>query len=264
MKISTLIKVTAASVALLVVAAPLAKADLMDDIKKAKKIRIASAMGTPLFSYVDSNLKPVGSDIETGQMIAAALGVEYELVEITNASRVPTVQTRKSDILVADLAITADRKKVIDFTVPYATLAIIVAAPKGSGVTDYASLKGKKVGLTRATVNDTLVTANAKEADIVRFEDDATLMTAAVSGQVDIVSTQTAVLDEINKRRASKPLDLAFIQQELNLGIALPQGEDRMKEWLNKWIVENFQNGKLPAMFKKYHNRDLPADLTSR
>jgi polar amino acid transport system substrate-binding protein len=54
------------------------------------------------------------------------------------------------------------------------------------------------------------------------------------------------------------------VQKSLDLGIALPQNEPKLKEWLNNWITEKFKSGELPAMFKKFHKRDLPADLLSR
>jgi len=262
MKFNKLFAVAAAALMTLSVAP--AMADSLADIKAAGKVRIAVAMGVPLFAFVDSNLKPTGSDVETARMIADALGVELELVEITNAARVPTIQARKADILVADLAITAERQKVIDFTVPYATLDIIVAAQPSVAISGYADLAGKRIGVTRATVNDTLVSKEAPGAEPVRFEDDATLITALASKQVDIVSTQTAVLAAINEKRADDPLEVKFVQQSLDLGIAVPQGEPQLRDWLNGWIKDNFANGKLPAMFKSFHNRDLPADLTSR
>lgn len=253
-----------ATAAAWLIAAPMAHADALDDIKKAKKIRVAVPMGTPLFAFVDAQLKPTGSDVETARLLAQDLGVELELVEITNAARVPTIQTGKADIAIADLAITAERKKVIDFSIPYATLNIIVAGPASASVKTYDDLNGKRVGVTRATVNDTLVTQQAKGAQVVRLEDDATLITAAVSGQVDIISTQTALIAAINEKRTKDPLEVKFVQQELNLGVAIPQGETRLKETIDAWLKTNFANGKLPALFKKFHNRDLPADLLSR
>ena len=51
-------------------AAQAALADQLDDIKKAGKIRIAIAMGTPLYSYADANMQPAGSDVETAQLLA--------------------------------------------------------------------------------------------------------------------------------------------------------------------------------------------------
>jgi polar amino acid transport system substrate-binding protein len=258
-----MLKVAAAAAALWVAAAPLAQAESLDDIQSTKKVRIAVAMGVPLFAFVDDKLQPTGSDVETAKMIAKDLGAELELVQITNAARVPTIQTHKADLLVADLAITDERKKAVDFTIPYATLNIVVAAPAGVAVKDYADLAGKRIGVTRATVNDMLVSQNAKDAEIVRFEDDATLITAAVSGQVDIVSTQNAVVDEMNKARSDK-LEIKFVQKELNLGIALPKGEPKLKAWLNDWIRKHFADGSLNATFKKFQNRDLPADLVDR
>lgn len=263
MMLSGVLKVAAAAAVLWVAAAPLAQAESLDDIQSTKKVRIAVAMGVPLFAFVDDKLQPTGSDVETAKMIAKDLGAELELVQITNAARVPTIQTGKADILVADLAITEERKKAVDFTIPYATLNIEVAAPAGVAVKDYADLAGKRIGVTRATVNDTLVTRNAKDAEIVRFEDDATLITAAVSGQVDIVSTQSAVVSEMNKGRSDK-LETKFVQQELNLGIALPKGEPKLKAWLDDWIKAHFADGSLNATFKKFHDRDLPADLVTR
>lgn len=253
-----------AAVALMAFAVAPAKADSLADIKAAGKVRIAVAMGVPLFAFVDKDLKPTGSDVETARMIAKSLGVDLELIEITNAARVPTIQARKADILVADLAITAERQKVVDFTIPYATLDIIVAGPAADKIADYPDLSGKRVGVTRATVNDQLVSEKAKDAIPVRFEDDATLITATASKQVDIVSTQTAVLAAMNEKRADAPLEVKFVQQSLDLGIAIPKEEPQLRDWLNAWIKENFANGSLPAMFKSFHGRDLPADLTER
>lgn len=265
MRIRKLLAATVTAVAALwLAAAPVAHADQLDDILKAKKIRIAVAMGIPLFAFVDKNVKATGSDVETARLLAHDMGVELELVEITNAARVPTIQTRKADLLVATLAITPERKKVIDFSTPYATLDIIVAAPPDIAIKGYDDLVGKKIGLTRATVNDSLVTKNAKGAEILRFEDDATLITAVVSGQVDIVSSQTTAIAAINERRTQNPVKVKFTQQELNLGIAMPQGEDRLKAWVNAWIKTNFENGKMNAIFSSFHDRDLPMDLLTR
>ena len=241
-----------------------ALADMLADVRKAGKIRVAVTMGIPLFAFMDTNLRPTGSDVETARMLAKAMGVELELVEITNAARVPTVQTRKADILVAALAITPERKRAIDFSIPYATLDIIVAGTPNLQVKDYADLVGKRIGVTRATVNDLMVTQNARGAEIVRFEDDATLITAVVSGQLDLVSTQTAVLAGMNEKRTANPLQVKFVQQELTLGIALPKGEPEMKAWLDDWIRKTYASGELNRMFSGFHGRDLPQGLVDR
>lgn len=248
---------------LLCTAAQAVMADQLDDIKKAGKIRVAIAMGTPLFSYADANLKPAGSDVDTAALLAKDLGVKLELVQITNAARVPTMQAKRADLIVADLSITPARAKVVDFSIPYAVITIIVGAPKDIKITGYPDLAGKTIGLTRATVNDTLTTQLAKGADIKRYEDDATLITSMVTGQINIFSSTPSNLAEMQKRAPGKNLELKFEQKTFDLGIAMSQGEPRLKTWVNNWVRTNQKNGKLNAIYKKYHGRDLPARITN-
>lgn len=264
MKRRYFLHVMAAASAAMLSMSSLAHADVLEDIKKAGKVRIAVAMGIPQYSFVDKDLKPSGSDVETARLIAKDLGVELELIEITNAARIPTIQTGKADMVVSALGITEERKKAVDYTVPYATLSIVVAAPKDVEIKGYEDLKGKRIGVTRATTNDQDITAKAKGANILRFEDDATLITAVVSGQLDIISSQSAVIGGINEKRSKGPVEIKFTQAETNLGIALRKGEDNLRNWLNEWVKTNFNDGKLRQVFREYHNRELPDDLLSR
>jgi len=92
-------------------------ADQLDDIKKAGKIRVAIAMGTPLFSYADANFSPrIGCG--HGRALAKDLGVKLELVQITNAA-VCRLAAKRADLVIADLSITPERRR-LDFSIPYA------------------------------------------------------------------------------------------------------------------------------------------------
>ena len=239
-----------------------AMADQLDDIKKAGKIRVAIAMGTPLFSYADANLQPAGSDVDTAVALAKDLGVKLELVQITNAARVPTLQAKRADLVIADLSITPERAKVVDFSIPYAVITIIVGGTKNENVKNYDDLNGKTIGLTRATVNDTITTQLAKGAQIQRYEDDATLITSVVTGQVDIFSSTPSNLAEMVKRAPNRNLELKFPQKDFDLGIAMNKDEPKLKEWVNNWVSTNQKNGMLNTIYKKYHGRDLPASVT--
>jgi len=220
-----------------------AMADQLDDIKKAGKIRVAIAMGTPLFSYADANLQPAGSDVDTAAALAKDLGVKLELVQITNAARVPTLQAKRADLVIADLSITPERAKVVDFSIPYAVITIIVGGTKNENVKNYDNLNGKTIGLTRATVNDTITTQMAKGAQIQRYEDDATLITSVVTGQVDIFSSTPSNLAEMVKRYPIKSRNtIAHIRKATQGHILLENCHPFMRElWGRHWIfAHNF------------------------
>lgn len=242
-----------AASAFLVLGTGAAHADLLKDIRDAKKIRIALDTGSPPYGFVNDAMKPVGSDVETAQMLAQDLGVALEIVQTTSPNRIPFLQTGKADIVVASLSVTPDREKVIDFSTPYAQILAVVAGPKAMQITGFDDLKGKKVATTRGSNNDKVVTTGAKDAQIVRYDDDATLVTAAVSGQADIIATSPAIVSTVLQKSPQKDMVTKFTMSTVPLGIGLRKNEPELKAWINDWVVKNTANGKLTAIYKKYH-----------
>jgi len=252
-KRSLLIRSLVASAALLAFGAGTAHADLLKDIREAKKIRIALDTGSPPYGFVDDAMKPVGSDVETAHLLAQDLGVAIEIVQTTSPNRIPFLQTGKADIVVASLSVTPEREKVIDFSVPYAQILAVVAGPKGASIKSFEDLKGKRVATTRGSNNDKVVTTGAKDAQIVRYDDDATLVTAAVSGQADIIATSPAIVGTVLGKAPQKDLEQKFVMQTVPLGIGLRKNEPELKAWINDWVAKNTANGKLAVIYKKYH-----------
>ncbi|HEX2012459.1 MAG TPA: transporter substrate-binding domain-containing protein [Roseateles sp.] len=239
--------------ALLALASGTAQADLLKDIRAAKKIRIALDTGSPPYGFVNDAMKPVGSDVETAQLLAHDLGVELDVVQTTSPNRIPFLQTGKADIVVASLSVTPEREKVIDFSTPYAQILAVVAGPKAAPIKGFEDLQGKRVATTRGSNNDRVATTGAKGAQMVRYDDDATLVTAAVSGQADIIATSPAIVTTVLAKAPQKDLVTKFVMQTVPLGIGLRKNEPELKAWLDDWVAKNTQNGKLTAIYKKYH-----------
>ena len=156
---STLLKAMLAFTA--VAAMGSAHAELLDDIKAAKKIRIAIDLGTPPYGMTDGKMNATGSDVETARLLAKDLGVELEIVQTTGPNRIPFLQTGKADIVVSSLSVTPEREKVIDFSVPYAQILSVVVGPKAEAIKSFDDLAGKRIATTRGTTNDKLATEGA-------------------------------------------------------------------------------------------------------
>jgi polar amino acid transport system substrate-binding protein len=195
-------------------AAHAAHADQLDDIKKAGKIRIAT------IQYAAVRLQR--RQAATGRLrrrccalLAQDLGVQLDLIQVANGGAGADLQSNRADIVVGSLSITPERLKVIDFSTPYAVISLIIGAPKSMAIKDYADLNGKRIGVTRATPNDTPTTQNAKGAEIMRYEDDATLITSMVTGQVEVFSSTPSNLQEMQKKAPGKNLEMKFEQKAL-------------------------------------------------
>jgi polar amino acid transport system substrate-binding protein len=236
-----------------------ANADALDDIKKSGKIRIAVDLGVPPYGMTDDKMQPSGSDIETAKALAKDWGVEFEHVPTTGAARIPALQTGKADLVISTLSITPERANVIDFSKGYAVLRTVIAAPKSVSVKSLADLDGKTVGTVRGTTHDTQLTKEGpKGMKLVRYEDDATEAQAFLSGQVDIFSTAELLVAPIDKKNPARQVEVKFVLDTFKLAVGVKKDEARLLEEVNKWIAVNLKNGRLDAIYKKYHGNGLP------
>src|SRR5262245_54011480 len=219
-----------------------ASADALDDIKKTGKIRIAIDLGVPPYGMTDDKMQPTGSDVETAQALAKDWGLEFEHVPTTGASRIPALQTSKADLVISTLSITPERAKVIDFSLGYAVLRTVIAAPKSVAVKSLAELDGKTVGTVRGTTHDTQLTREGpKGMKLVRYEDDATEAQAFLSGQVDIFSTAELLVAQIDKKNPARQVEVKFVLDSFKLAIGVKQGETKLLEAVNQWISTNLK-----------------------
>src|SRR5574343_1685296 len=132
-------------------AAPLAHADALAEIKKAGTLRVAVPQDFPPFGSVGPDMQPQGYDIDTARMVAKALAVKLELVPVTSTNRVPYLTTGKVDLVISSLGKNPEREKVVDFSVPYAPFFNGVFGPKAEKVQSAADLAGKSVAVTRGS-----------------------------------------------------------------------------------------------------------------
>ena len=239
--------------------AHVANADALDDIKKSGKIRIAVDLGVPPYGMTDDKMQPSGSDIDTAKALAKDLGVEFVHVPVTGASRIPSLQTGKADLVISTLSVTPERAKVIDFSKGYAVLRTVIAAPKNVALKSMADLDGKTVGTVRGTTHDTQLTKEGpKGMKLVRYEDDATEAQAFLSGQVDIFSTAELLVAPIDKKNPARQVEVKFVLDTFKLAVGVKKDETLLVEEVNKWIDTNLKNGKLDAIYKKHHGNGLP------
>ena len=238
-----------------------AHADTLDDIKKAGKIRIAIDLAIPPFGMTDDKMQAAGSDVDLARLLAKDLGVELEIVTTTGPTRIPMLQTNKADLVVSTLSITPDRAKVVDFSLPYADHPSVVAGMKSAEIKELSDLNGKKVAVVRGTTQDSDLTQKAKGAQLVRYEDDATMALAFASGQVDIIATARSLLPAISKKNPARTLEPKITMQTFYLAIGMRKDEPKLLAWVNDWVKANLRNGKLGAIYKQHHGVDIGADV---
>lgn len=228
----------------------------LDDVMKAKTIKIAVPTDFPPYGFVGTDLQPQGLDVDTARLIASKLGVKVELVPVTSANRIPYLQTKKADLVISTLGKNPEREKVIDFTVAYSPFFQAVFGPKSMALTSFADLAGKTIAVTRGAIEDQELTKVAPpSADIKRFEDNNTTVSAFVSGQVQFVATGASVAGNMMARNPQLNAEYKLLLKDSPNFIGVAKGEDALRTKVNEIIVLAKQSGEIDAMAKKWLGR---------
>lgn len=241
-----------------------AKADQLQDIEKRGVIRIAVPQDFPPFGSVGTDLQPQGYDIDMARYLAKQMNLKLQLVPVTSANRVPYLQTDKVDLVISSLGKNAEREKVIDFSRPYAPFFLGVFGSKENQLKEIAELSGKTVGVTRGAVEDMVLTSVApKEAQIKRYEDNNTTLSAYLSGQVQYVATGNLVVAAISRQNPTKAPVANFMLKDSPCVIGLRKNEPALKAKVDSLIEQGIKDGALNNLSQQWLKAPLPADFAA-
>ncbi|KQP39960.1 transporter substrate-binding domain-containing protein [Pseudorhodoferax sp. Leaf274] len=237
-----------------------AAAQTVADIKKKGEITIGMLVDFPPYGTTNAQNQPDGYDADVARLLAKDLGVKANIVPVTGPNRIPFLLTNKVDVLVASLAITPERAKQVDFSTPYAAATIVLYGAAKVQLKEAADLKGKRVGVARASTQDVALTAIAPEGtEIRRFDDDASAMQALMSGQVDAIGCSTTVAAQIAKRAPAGTYENKFNLRQQVMGVAMRPGQAELKKTLDEFVERNKKNGELNKLYQKWLGTDFPA-----
>ena len=234
--------------------------------KEWKKIRVGVEGAYPPFSWVEPNGTLKGFDIEIAMALCKEIGAECVLVTQDWDGIIPALLARKYDAIIASMSITEERKKKVAFSEKYYNTPAKFARKKGSGITiSKAGLKGKSVGVQRATIHDNFITGEfGNDVEIKRYgtQDEAYL--DALAGRVDLLLADSIAM-EAGFLKTDNGKGWEFVGQGYSdpkyfgdgAGVALRKGNSDLAKLFNKAIKSIRANG----VYKRINDKYFPFDV---
>ena len=214
----------------------------------ADKVKMITEATFPPYEFLRGH-EIVGIDVEICRAIAQKLGREFSCETVDFDSVIPAVISGKADLAAAGITITEDRKKNVDFSVPYVKTGIVVIYKKSVGFAGAEQLKGKKIGVQGGTTSETYVLNELKQ-EPERSRSPAESVAALKSGRVEFV---IADIDPAKNCVKGEP-DLAisdFITSE-EYAIAIKKGQPELLKAINETIAEIKADGRLAKWIADY------------
>ncbi len=226
-----------------------------------QKVRIGVEGAYPPFSYVEPSGELAGFDIDIAKALGAAMGAEVTLVAQDWDGIIPALLAKKYDAIIASMSITEERKKKVAFSNKYYQTPAKFIGKKGSMPTfSKEAIKGKQVGVQRATIHDRYLTDNyGSDVEIKRYgtQDEAYLDLTA--GRVDMLLADSVALSD-GFLKKPEGADYEFIGPDLSdpkwfgdgAGIAIRKEDTDLVEKFNMAIEKIRSDGTYKAIQDKY------------
>lgn len=234
--------------------------------KEWKKVRIGVEGAYPPFSYVDPDGKLDGFDIDIAKALCAEMGAECTMVQQDWDGIIPALLARKYDAIIASMSITEERKKKVAFTNKYYQTPAKFARKKGSGIEiSKSGLKGKTVGVQRATIHDNFITAEFGDAvEIKRYATQDEAYLDAVAGRVDLLLADSVAMDD-GFLKTDKGANWEFVGPDFTdpkyfgdgAGIAVRKQDKDLQKQFNDAIRAIRANGTYDRIAGKYFDFDI-------
>ncbi len=231
----------------------------LDDILTAGVVRIAVPQDFPPFGSMGADRRLEGYDVDVAGLIAKDLGVRLQLLPVKSTDRLSLLLAKRVDLVVASLGISPDRARAIAFSSPYAPFYSGVYGSAGVAVKSLADLAGKKVAVTRNTLEDIELAAAAPQGvEILRFADNEATIQAFLSGQAELIATGSVVAATMGKANPAKKIALKFTIRESPASIGVRRGEVQLLHWVNVFVLHKKLNGDLDKLSRKWFGEPLP------
>ncbi|WP_436245698.1 glutamate ABC transporter substrate-binding protein [Paenibacillus sp. LjRoot56] len=229
---------------------------VLDEIKSRGKVVVGVKYDTKLFGLKN----PTGGEVEGFDIdIAKALAKEIlgdekkiELKEVTSKTRIPMLDNKEIDMIVATMTITEERKKQVEFSQVYFKAGQSLLVKKGSPIKSVADVKkGTKVLAVKGATSVANIKAKSPDATILEFDNYQDAFSALKAGQGDTLTTDNAILyGMMEQDKNFEVVGEPFTDEPY--GIAMKKGETTLQAAVNEGLKKLESSGQYAKIYEKW------------
>lgn len=212
------------------------------------------------FNYKE-NGKLAGFDVEIGEALAKKMGMKPVAVTNPWETLIQGLQAKKFDAILASMTVTDERKKSVNFTDRYyRSGAQIFVAKDNQAIQSVADLKGKKIGVVKASTYKELALQNTDKKNVIEYDSDITALMDLPTGRLDAVITDQMVGLPIIKDGSIKIKDVGEPLSHDDQAIAVRKEDKQLLDKLNKALAEIIKDGTYEKISNKWFGRSILGD----
>jgi len=261
-------RTTAILMAVALFATAQVNADKLDDVIKKGVLNCGVVLDFPPMGYFDKDNNPAGFDVDYCNDLAAALGVESNVMNLTWGDRIPSLVSGKTDVVIGSTSDTLERAKSVGFTYPYFVFKFQVFSRPDVEISSFDELKNIKVGAALGTTYETEYLAYAEKngwgkSNYTAFKSENDAFLGLFQGKVDaVISTNTNIATKLQTDEFKSYNVGPYVPNYDDVvGLIAKRDEVAWINYLNLFLIHQIRGGNMNKAYNTHFGTDAPADL---
>lgn len=237
------------------------KDNSVQSVKNKKELVVGTSADFAPYDFTivkNGKQKIVGYDMLLAHDIAKEIGVKkVKVVNMAFPSLINELQDKKVDIVMAGMAYTKQRAKVVSFSKVYHNGGqVLLVSPKNKNkYANIAALKGATLGAQQSSEQET-IGKKLKGVKLVTESSNNTLFQELQNGSVDGVITGDDTAEAYAKEHPDKYAvanNIKFKYNEKTAGtrVAVRKSDKALLKKVNAAITKDQKNGQLKKLYQK-------------
>ena len=220
------------------------------------KLIMSTNAAFPPYEFVGDDGEFAGIDVEIAGAIAKKLGLELQVDDMGFTAALEAAQSGSSDLIMAGVTVTDERKAVMDFSNSYATGVQVVIVREDSSIHTIDDLDGKAIGCQMGTTgyifaSDKPENGGYGEKMVTPYDNGMTAVQALKGGQIDAVIIDKApALTYVKDNPGLKVLETEWLVEDYAIGFA--KNNTELVNAVNNALTELTEDGTVQAIIDKY------------
>lgn len=222
------------------------------------ELLVATEGAYPPFNYIDEEGQPAGFDVDIARAICDIMNRDCRIVTAPWEQLLPRLADDEFDMVVASVAKTEERDRIVDFTIPYyRSRSNFVARTGRFPDASRKTFSGTIIVAQRGTVQAEYVRKNYPESELVTADSTKAAFKMLVDGKADAMLSDSLTIYDFLQTPEGRDFDytgaaLPADNVSSHSHIAVNEGDDKLRKEINRAIRLLKAEGLYDRINKRY------------
>lgn len=231
--------------------------DVLDRIAKTNTLRVGMTGSQPPFNVTNRDGKIIGMEVDLANLLASAMGVELDIVEMPFGELLSSLEDGKVDIVMSQVTATLERNRRVAFVGPYyiSGKSLLTKSSTLANIQSAAEINQQtmRIATLKGSTGENFVVKRIPQATLVPTKDYASAVDLLLNDEVDVFLADGPIIELTAMRYPDA--GLAVLNKPLTIepiGIAVSPNDPLLLNLVQNYLSALEGTGGLEALLKKW------------